>query len=185
MAKRSFLKQEDFRYADALGLPLPQLVLGLHVAQNQFESDFAPRDHRFKAGRKWLKIAHQAAGLACHQHYWVGTLLTPKDEKVAAGFVELSRNWLGSSTGVGGVSLTELSTYAADLKRLFGVTCDKSYRLFEEAHYPVDVECLPLLAADDLDLAKLDELIAWDSGMERAFGALGRWNLCILGRNSD
>lgn len=180
------LKLEDFHYADQLGLALPQLVLAIEIPKRGFEED--ARTYQFKLGRTWLKLAHQSAGHACHQHYLLATVLTPKTVKVAQGISALDRKWLDSQAGCWGVPLSGVLDYEADLKRLLGAGCNTSYRSFEEGFFPLDTEFLSAVAAE-ADLASLpkdlDDLIEWRTGFERVGGSVGRWKLIVLGENSD
>ncbi len=179
------LKQEDFKYPDQLGLRLPQLVLGIHIPQARFESDFPPVAYRFKPGRKWLKIAHETAGEGKHVAFWNATLLTLRPG-LQDGVDRLLRNWHGSSVGVGGVRLCELRSYNDDLKRLFEVECDLSWPLFATGQYPIDTDHLDAMVnvPPDIRAGHLDDLIDFDSGQDRARASLGRWSLAILARNS-
>ncbi len=175
------LDLEDFRYADELGLVLPQLVLGIEIPKRGFDED--ARMPQFKPGRTWTKLAHQTAGHACHQRYLICTGLSRK-LGIVQGTVELNQKWLDSQAGCFGVSLGTAVEYNADLHRLFGAGCNLSHRDFEEGFYPIDVEFLPWLASDILP-KDLDELIEWRNGFERIAGSIGRWKLVILGENSD
>jgi len=181
---KNILRQEDFKYLDQTGVVLPQLVLGIEIPYDRFGGEYPATDYKFKPGRTWLKIAHQTAGLACHQRLILGTLLTPISVAVAQGMAELEKKWLDSNAGLFGNSLDSILEYRADLKRLFGADCNGCHEGFEEAIYPVDIEFLPKLAADAWP-KDLDELIEWESGWQRTIGCVGRWNLWILAQNSD
>ncbi len=177
------LTVEDFKYLDELGFPLPQLILGIEVDRSRLTGE--QLDYKFKPGRQWHKIAHQTAGHACAQHYIVGTLLKPKTPQIQKGIAALNDKWLDSDAGVFGVSLEEVLTYRQDLKTLFGADCNQSYSKFEEGFYPLDLEFLPKLAADSLDVEKLDDMVEWPSGFARMCGMVGRWSLLIAGENGD
>lgn len=176
---------EQFKYVDDLGLSLPQLVLGIKIPRQKFGGDYPATDYNFKLGRSWLKIAHQTAGIACKQHYIVGTVLKPKSVSVAMSLSALDSRWYGSNVGALGCSLDNLIVYRSQLRELFNVDCNESHGDFEEGFAPIDVEFLPAMAADKLDPATLDDLIVWKSGWERSIGCLARWGLWVLCRNSD
>lgn len=174
---------EDFFY-----LPepfLPALILGIYVPASSFRSDLdSSRDYHFKRGREWKKIAHQTAGLACHQHYIIGTILKPTDHALE-GMRILSKKWLDTNVGLGGGTLDELNEYRADLKRLFGADCNRSHRHFEEGFYGIDIEFARILTGEKLPWDDLDSLIEWKSGFDRAIGCINRWGLWVLGENCD
>jgi len=180
LPEASRVKLENFKYADELGITLPQLVLGIEVNPM---SDRA-RAYRFVKSRRWVWLAHQTAGLCCNQHYLYATLLTPKSAAVLQGMNALAQKWLDSNVGWAGVSLDTANEYRQDLDRLFGADCNSCHQDFEEAFYPADLEFLPKLAADQLP-ENLDDLIEWDSGLERAMGCVGRFRLLIVSNNSD
>ena len=178
------LTVEKFKYADQLGIQLPALILGIEVKPWEFEKPDLQRTYNFKPGRTWVNLAHQTAGLACNQHYIHATVLTPISEKVAHGMKMLEKKWLDSNAGVFGVSLKELNEYDADLRHLFGASCNSCHRGFEEGIYPIDIGCISQLAADDLP-KELDDLIEWKDGWSRAIGCIGRYGLWVVGENSD
>ena len=174
------LNVEEFRYADELGLELPQLILAIEVSPR---SEYA-RSYQFKIGRDWIRLAHQTAGPARHQRYLYASRLTPKSVDIVQGMNSLSRKWGHSHAGCGGVSLDRAVEYQNDLKKLFKAGCNVSHHGFEEGFYPIDIEYLPDLAADKMP-DKLEDLVQWSSAFERAAGCVNRFKLVILGSNSD
>ena len=175
------LKIEDFKYLDSI-CSSPELILGLQFDKKNF-SEYPPKKLRFKSGREWLNIAHQTAGMACHQHYFTGTILKPKPlTKLVMD--RISGSWLNSNVGLGGITLTDANQYRNDLKTLLKVDCNNSWQSFEEALYPIDVEFLGDLT-DEKFPKDLDDLIEWRDGFERACGCIGRWGIYILGKNCD
>lgn len=177
---RGELKLEDFKYHDSLGLTLPQLVLGIEVDPT---SEYS-KDYKFKPGRKWIKLAHQAAGHACNQHYLICTVLRPKSVEMLQNMQRLADKWEDSQAGWWGNSLKTVLEYQKDLKELLGVDCNICHGKMEEAFYPVDLDFVSKLAEDNLP-NDLDDLIEWDSGWGRSLGCIGRWGLYIIGDNSD
>lgn len=177
--KASHLALEQFRFADQLGLHLPQLVLGIEVDRRELAGD-SRRDYAFQPGRQWHKLAIQTAGVASRQRYLIGTLLRPS-ERAAKGIPIVYQRWRATSVGAQCATLTQLGAYRADVKQLFGADCDQSYAAFAEAFYPVDLTYLPELAADALP-NPLDDLIRWDSGFDRMAFA-NRWTLGVLTPN--
>jgi hypothetical protein len=178
----------DFKYLDELGLTMPQLVLGIEIPGSCFDDEPGWSCHQYdlKSDRNWVKIAHQTAGLACHQHWMIGTFLKPKSVELLQNMQKLSDKWLDSNAGVFGLSLAEANEYDGDLKYLFGVGCNRSWKDMEEAFYPIDCTPENIAAMTDEVLPNdLDELIEWGSGWERAIGCVNRWRLFVLGLNSD
>jgi hypothetical protein len=177
----------EFDYLDTdLGISLPQLVLGIEVRESDFNAkndDWSCRRYDLKKGWKWLKIAHQTAGLACHQRYMLGILLQPKSVEVLQNMHNLSDRWLDSNAGVFGLSMKEANEYSSDLKMLFEVDCNASWRDMEEAIYPIDCTTENLAKLTSTKLPEdLDELVNWKDGWERAVGCVNRWSLRILGK---
>jgi hypothetical protein len=176
------MKREDFKYLDLdYDMPLPRLVLGIQA----FEDNGQFREYRFKPVRRFLPIAHQTAGHACYQHYLYGTILTPR-EHVAAAMQAINGHWLETDCGCFAVSLDEVLEYRSQLQSLLQADCNLSYRDFEEGIYPIDYtpQTLSSLQTDEFP-ADLDELIDWESDLDRAVGCIGRWQLFILGENCD
>lgn len=180
LPKRGQLKIEDFKYADQLGITLPQLVLGIEVDPR---SEYA-RAYKFKPGRAWLKLAHQTAGHACHQHYLYATLLQPKTVEIAQRMNILACRWHDSQVGVFGARLDTVITYRSDLQKLFEADCNDCHTKFEEGYLPIDIDYIGKLAADQLP-KDLDDLIDFASGWERGMGCVGRFGLYCLAENSD
>jgi hypothetical protein len=164
---------EQFKYLDQLGLPFPQLVLGIKVPQDAFNEEYGWREIRFKPGRRWVKIAHQTCGVFCRQHYYIGTILTPSERLKT----NLHLFHWPLPEGLDG-----LTKYRENLQVALQADCNDCYKNLEEAHYPIDVKFATKLAID-APPCELDELIDWESGLERARGAMGRWNLVVLGNN--
>jgi hypothetical protein len=155
------------------GMELPQLVLAVDVDD--------PLKLKFKE-RKWLRIAHQTAGHACHQHYMTATILDVQPQMWE--FVkQLNTTWLGTDCGVFGVTMNELEGYRA-LLRSYGLDCNLSYQDFEEAIYPIDCNFIGGIS-DDILPADLDDLIEWRSDTDKVIGMIHRWKLYILGENCD
>lgn len=175
---------EDFKYLSDLRIPCPQLVLGIKIPREAFRDDYPIRNYNFRNGRQWIKIAHIAGGQACHQHYFIGTLLNSKIEAIVQGGVKLSEKWYGSNIDSNNVDLGMINQYSKDLAHFIPeASCMRSWKSFEEGIYPMDVESIGKVASDKLP-SNLDELIEFKSGMDRAIGAVGRWSLVILGKNS-
>jgi hypothetical protein len=179
--KRDILSIEDFKSLDDLGLPLPQLILGIEVNAKSFGSDYPPRSYRFRPGRQWLNITHQVAGHGYKQRYVIGTPLVPTPA-AKLGMSRLCSEWYDSDIGVGHIQFADLLLYRDNVKTWLGADCNLSYEGFAEAIYPIDVEYTSKLAADVLPNDP-DELVDWESGMERASGSMNRWSLVVLGKN--
>lgn len=96
----------------------------------------------------------------------------------------LSEARVGSGIGAIGVTLVDVLSYREDLQALIKGDCDRCFGGLAEGYYPIDVEYAPTLTAAAIP-ADPDDLIDWESGMERARGIIGRWRLAVLGRNSD
>jgi len=167
----------DYKYFNSIDFPV--LVLGIRMSRLNEEL------WKFKDADKWIKIAHQAGGHLCSQHYMVGKPLTMTKDAIIAAH-KINNYWLGSDCGVFGTSLNELEEYRAQLKKLLDVDCNMSYPLFEEAIYPIDYskENLGKLCEDDLP-EDLDDLIEFKNERFKIFGSVGRWDLMILGDNGD
>lgn len=176
--KRPSLELEQFRYPDELRLALPQLVLGMLIPAHKLGSDYPPRDPVFVPGRTWLKVIHDTAGLGHNQVHLVCTPLTARNPDAIRTLVS---RWEGTNVGMAEPTLTTLNVYADELKRTLKVACNESHHLLAEGLYPMDPHFLPDVATDAIDPAKLDDLIEWDSGAQRAEGCVGRWSLVILG----
>jgi hypothetical protein len=183
------LKTSDFFYIDQIeNFSYPKIILAIDIPDCYFQ-EYYPykwRELKFNKTRTWTKIAHQSAGIACHQSYFFGTFLTPKSIKVLENTILLQNKWLDSNAGAFGVSLDSILEYRKDIKDMFGVDCNSCWNKFEESIYPIDctTENIKKLTDDQLP-EDLDELIDWDSGFGRAIGCIGRWSLYILAENSD
>ncbi len=154
---------------------LPVLLLGI------VEKEYNFRKYNFNKKRKWRKIAHQTAGVSCHQHYIVGTILTPR-KNIKRKLLAICDMWLDTNCSKH-PSLDEILTYRAQLKNLLGVDCNYTYMDFEEAIYPIDCsrETIRKLAIDNLPV-NLDNLINWN---KNELSKYAHWRLYILGENSD
>jgi hypothetical protein len=180
--RRTSLILEEFTYLPPQSLP--RLVLGIHYTRADFRSDIGgPRDYRFHRPRVWERLGHETGGIGQNQHYWLATTLTPT-LVAAEGIRQLVRIYQGTSAGAfSAPPLHLLFRYRQDVKAFLGADVDFSHPLFEEGQLPVDVECAQRLTSDKLP-PNLDDLIEWDSGMDRAAGSLNRWSLAILHQNS-
>lgn len=176
--------RDDFKYIDCT--ELPKIILGIKCHDWYFDKDTKKEEFDFIEGREWKKIAHQTAGVGCHQHYILGIILKPKSVDILKAMNSLSKKWDSSNTGCFGVSLNELNEYRDDLKRHFDLDCNNSYSDFEEGIYPIDCSKEALEKMTDEQLPEsLDDLIVWEKEINKFFGCIGRWNLWILGKNSD
>ncbi len=166
-----------FRYLEEDNIRLPALVLAVRAEPS--------RTYKFVDNQQFRPIAHQTAGVACHQHYMYGRLLHPKPS-VAEALKIIEQHWLGSNCGVFGVSLDDLIIYRAQLKLLLDEDCNYSYEDFEEGLYPMDlaVHTLANLCEDGLP-ESLDDLIQFGDEWDRFGGSIHRWKLYILSANSD
>ncbi len=109
------IDKDEYLYLDLdYQLDLPQLILAVSPYYQKYR--FAPK-------YEWMKIAHQTAGIACHQHYLLGLRLTPRP-KVMPRLKDLADIWLDSNAGAFGVSFDELTRYREQLQATLGVDCD-------------------------------------------------------------
>lgn len=154
---------------------IPALVLAIN-------NDGWDEEYEFKEGRKWQKIQHQTAGYACHQHFLLGTILTPKDHRALH---RLCKRYDDSCLAQP-ASLEAILEYRSDLKELLDADCETSYWELEEGYYPIDAthENLQKLCTDELP-GELDDLIKWRNDIQKLFGFIGRWRLYVLGDNCD
>lgn len=168
---------ESFRYLAPT--ELPALLLGIHIPADHFREDsHHAHSYRFAGSRKWERVAHDGGGLSGERsHYWIATRLTILPEFATPLSYFLSE-WTGRLTP----SLDTLMAYRAGIKRyLAGADCNDSYPLLSSNHFPLDVEGALELVADSLpSVAQLDDLLVFDSGLDRARGSLNRWNAVIL-----
>jgi hypothetical protein len=176
------LNIEDFKYLDKK--QLPKLILGIKIDPSEFNEELSSYGYEFTPGKEWHKIAHQSAGLGCHQHYLIGTFLKPRSLLVAGGMQHLTKKWLGTNTGVGKISLQEIKNYHNDLVSIFAADCNHSFRDLNEGYYPIDLEYISRFTDEELP-KNLDDLIIWKDGFQRAAHAGKLFNLVVLGPNSD
>jgi len=164
--------EADCEYLENERLPALVLATGLYK-------------YDFVEGREWLHIAHQTAGVGCHQHYMVGTILQPRPE-VIIPIKAIIDNWFDTSYGALGVTLDNIMAYRKQLNELLGVDCNSSYEHFEEGIYPIDCspQVIRKLAVDEMH-DNLDDFIKFRSGLHKLCDSFCRWNLFILGENSD
>lgn len=129
-------------------------------------------------------VSHQTAGVMCWHKQLYGVALEPKPV-VADLASALEKQWFDSNVYM--PSLGQAVAYSRTLAK-YGLSCDNSYRNMQEAFYPIDLtsEALEILSDsyNTLDVGNLDDLIDW-SGHSSSLGSFGRWNLAILGPNSD
>jgi hypothetical protein len=95
----------------------------------------------------------------------------------------ICEEWYDSDVGMGRLQLVDVLMYRDNVKTFLSADCNLSYAGFAEGIYPIDVEYASQLALDKLP-SDPDELIDWESGMERARGSIGRWSLVVLGKNA-
>jgi hypothetical protein len=169
---------KDFRYISEIGeVSLPCLVLAVDGERY--------RDYAFSDTRKWLYIVHQTAGHMCNQHYMVGTVLRPCTVEVMTHMNTISGYWLDSQCGFL-LSLDEVLKYREQLQMYLEVDCNRSFMDLEEGIYPIDCEPEYIQKLTDEKLpGDLDDLIVWESDMDRFCGFIGRWHLYVLGPSSD
>lgn len=181
MSNSKKFNYEEYNYFEEYDLP--KLILGIKIDPKYPYLE----EYKFKDSNKWIKIGHQTAGHACHQHYFIATIVTPKSE-VVNKIKDICDEYLDSDIGCFGVSLNEIINYSKLLKNNLDVDCLMSYKYFEEAIYPIDYseENLKKLT-DDVFPDDLNELIEWDSDRKfhKFIGCIGRWGIYILGGNCD
>lgn len=133
----------------------------------------------------WCEIEHQAGGYACSQ-FRHNCIILPIKPDAVRGVTALTDKWLNSCVGLlGGPRLSDANEYSADLEHL-GLTCEFSYMHMMEAVYPFDTSPAALRKLTDFPLPDdLDDLLVFESEMEKVFGLLGRWQAYILGENCD
>jgi hypothetical protein len=128
-------------------------------------------------GFDWLAVRHQCGGLLCDQRHLVGIRLklravaTDWLRSLAEGYFEAAAGHFYASN----LGASDIVAYSAALAAN-GVHCERSFRLFEEAVYPIDAtqEHLDLLAED----APVHSRIA----DPRGYGGL---TIVVLAENSD
>lgn len=172
---------DRFRYLDSSE---PSIVYGCRV--NRYCLD-APDDYgtplswTFKPGRVWKNIVHQYGGVACLQFYVIGTVLEPHKE-VSKKIKELDEKWSNTDGNV--TSFDNVISYRMDIIDLFGVDCNNSYRDFNEALYPIDMD--PSRPGDTINrFSKAHDLHCWPHELLEKGTDSNGWGLWILGRNSD
>lgn len=172
-------KQIDNFYEDA---KFPMLVIGLnpyYIKENVCS---------FKDPSKWKLIETQHGGVACHHRIMyiyelsVRPEVKPKIQALNDRFYDCGYRQ----------SLQQINSYNDYLIQNLGVSCDYSYSSFEEALYPIDPshenivklsnEVLPL---DDFSKIDLDKLLIFKTKFSQLIGILNRYDLFILGENSD
>ena len=162
----------------------PVLVLGITISKS------FPRDFKGKPEKEWKHIAHQTGGHSCHQKYVFGTIVdvpTDIEQKMA----DLHGVYYDSQISQY-CTLGHLKHYERMLSAIFDdkASCDWSYYNFEEGFYPIDYsrDTLAALATPEYMATMpddLDDLLIWESDLDKFCGCLGRWGLYILGENSD
>lgn len=183
------LNISDFIYLDKIqNTSFPQLAIAIEIKPEFFDDEYCgyTKNFNFKADRKWYKIAHQSAGIACNQRYFITSFLNPKSLQVYKNMENLHKFYYGSSAGAFNISLDSILEYRKMLKDLFSVDCNYCWQNFEESVYPIDCTLDNIKKFTDEELPQdLDELIEWESGFQRAAGVINRWSFLILTENSD
>lgn len=158
-----------------MGLKTPALLLGIRVPDHAFERPELWPCYETAPGRTWHKVVTRAGQYGFTHHRYLATVLTP-----AAG-VTMAAAKLHSahSSTPDRPSLDQVVSYRQSLRNLLGVDCAQSYGAFSSFHYPIDVEHVTSLTGDSLP-ANLDDLLEWQSGLERARLSVGRWSLVIV-----
>ena len=175
------MNPEEFTYLEKF----PVLVLGVEIMQyfDRQKKKMMLKDIEFgfTKNRKWLKIAHQTAGLCCYQHYLIGTLLKPREE-IKREMQEINDFWFDSQEHQP-AKLVSIKVYQQYLRKWLNVDCNRSYHELEEAYYPIDCteENLKQLCSDKLPKA-LDD---WLVKPKDKYCYTKNWELLILGGNSD
>jgi hypothetical protein len=168
---RQIIKPENCEFLNTHDLPA--LVLALDT------------QYTMKDTSGWRLIKHYSAGHGCHSRLMYGKLLLPREE-IKPKLHDIDYNWYDTDTGIFGTSLDDVLKYRSQLNEILDVDCNQSYHHFEEAIYPIDCtpENIRKLAVDPVP-DSLDQLIVFDSGVDRMLGVMGRWKLYILGDNCD
>lgn len=171
---------DKFQWLDDAELPM--LVLGFVYSEIAHA-----RDYEFKDPDRWRQMDHQTAGHSCHHHYIEGTTLKPRP-KIADLMRDLDKLWLETDVW-SPAQLESVLTYRRQLQQ-YGLDCNITHHIFEEAIYPIDCdqESLKIVTEEEFP-DDLDELIKWKEGklgvFDRFAGCLDRWKILILGRNCD
>jgi hypothetical protein len=129
-----------------LGLDLPLLFLGYLVDHTD------PGVQRFEPleGSRIIRLFHTTSGRACEHALCIGQILKPHADlrpKIAALDDLYYESQLGEDLGP---TSKQEDHYRRMLKEIVrsGITCsDSSISLLREGLYPIDVECVPLLAS--------------------------------------
>jgi len=160
---------------------LPKLILGIKINPKYSYQE----EYKFKSDKDWIRIGHQSAGHACHQQYFIATILAPKSE-LTNKIKDICDEYIDSDIGCLGVNIHELNSYVDLLKSNLDVDCNWSYTNFEEAIYPIDYskENLDKLT-NDIFPDNLDDLIEWKEVRQQSIGCIHRWGIYILGKNCD
>lgn len=153
---------------------LPALVLALET-ENSIHPDYKDRE--------WKYIAHQTAGVMCHQHYMLALELSIKPE-LKKPIHDLIEHYYESMFGLGFATLTDMNKYRAYIKKNLKVDCNLSFHALEEGYYPIDVKYADKLTNDFLP-KNLDDFLDFKTPVHKLLGCLNRWKLFILGENSD
>lgn len=153
---------------------LPLLILATDSRYGQ------PRDPDL-----WVEISHQAGGHACI-HFQKQCIILPIKDSAYPGIKGLTDKWLDSCVGVfGGPTLSTANEYSKDLARI-GLSCESSYKQMLEAVYPFDTTVAVLRSLTDHPVPDdLDDLLVFESDLQKMFGIVGRWQAYILGQNCD
>ena len=91
------LNVEDFEYYDEV--KLPKLVLAIECYPYMFKKEGVDA-YNFTQERDWKMVAHQTAGIACHQRYMYATELTPKSSAIRRNMKKLNKYWLNSCAAI-------------------------------------------------------------------------------------
>ena len=136
--------------------------------------------------RGWVRVSHQAGGISCDSVELTGTVLVPRPS-VVEKMRELARRWDGSEAGALGGTLKDAMAYAADLQELLGVSCNYSFKKFQEAVSPIDPDDVTKVAplTEDRLPEVLDELLLFEQPFSKLYGWADRWCLYVLSENSD
>jgi hypothetical protein len=169
---------------DDMDVPIkyPALVLANPIRQDLGREEV---DYNYKPGREWLQFLHSTAGHAVRYKAMACTLLTPKPELVEK-IQLISDYWKGTDTGVYNVSLDDIVEYRKQLNKELAVDCNRSYKDFAEAIYPIDARPQWIRRlVQELIPEDLDDWIEWKDDLEKHSTSIGRWSFYILGKNSD
>ena len=174
-----FTRRDEFSYLEEKDLPC--LFLGMKISH-----DFQLLKKKTPYNKLFSFIAHQTGGISCNQHYFDGFFLKPKS-KIRDKMIKLDEDYLGSGLGTFGQNtLDEILDYRNLLQVEFNVDCSIAYKDLEEGIYPIDcyIENIEKLTNDYL-LQSFDDYLIFKTQFASICGSIGRWNLYILGRNSD